>query len=44
MSHGAPLDDEERFLSAMLTEPLLQYLRMSIVILLRKNRQDFFGA
>lgn len=43
MSHGAPLDDEERFLSVRLAEPLLQYLRMSIVILLKRNRQDFFG-
>ena len=43
MSHGAPLDDKDRFLSARLAEPLLQYLRMSIVILLKKNRQDFSG-
>jgi hypothetical protein len=42
MSHGSPLNGDDRLLAAELAGPLINYLRNSIIILLKDKRQDFY--
>lgn len=41
MSHGSPLDNDDRLVAAEFAGPLINYLRKSIIILLKDGRQDF---